>query len=149
MLIFRGSVDINNWINNLKFNTVGYPGCSGCQVHQGFYEEYRAMSEKVKDEVTKYKQSYSRAKLYLGGHSLGGALAILAALDIVSKDYDIVDSKGIHADELYTFGQPRLGDTNFAHYCSSKIENLFRVVNYEDIVPHLPPGITPYRHFGK
>jgi len=39
------------------------------------------------------------------GHSLGGAIATLAVAELISK--------GIQVDNLYTFGSPRVGDSNF------------------------------------
>jgi predicted lipase len=44
------------------------------------------------------------------GHSLGGAIAALAALDIVLSG--VARKENL---ELYTFGEPRVGNTDFAN----------------------------------
>ncbi|VDN06802.1 unnamed protein product [Thelazia callipaeda] len=66
--------------------------------------------------------------------SLGGALASLAAVRTVVQN--LRDGNEI---KLVTFGEPRIGDYQFAMYHSTHIPYSFRVVNRADIIPHLPP----------
>uniref|UniRef100_A0A915PJ24 Fungal lipase-like domain-containing protein n=1 Tax=Setaria digitata TaxID=48799 RepID=A0A915PJ24_9BILA len=68
------------------------------------------------------------------GHSLGGALASLAATRTVIEN--LRTGKQIR---LVTFGQPRTGDYQFALYHNAHISYSFRLINGHDIVPHLPP----------
>jgi predicted lipase len=51
---------------------------------------------------------HSGAKIIVTGHSLGGSLAILAAADLHKSHGKI--------DQVYTFGQPRVGNAQFASY---------------------------------
>jgi predicted lipase len=128
---FRGSADIKNWIYNLNTVIVNYPGCSGCQVHQGFYSAYTGVAPLVRTMVSSLLSLYRGAKLVITGHSLGGAMAVLCSLDM----------KEIHGkvDYVYTYGQPRVGNQNFANFYQTQIANAFRVINYADMVPHVPP----------
>ena len=72
------------------------------------------------------------------GHSLGGALAALAAAR--------VHDTGAHLAGTITFGQPRVGDDACAaHFAALP---LLRVVNACDLVPELPPEALGYRHAG-
>uniref|UniRef100_A0A0N5AHA0 Lipase_3 domain-containing protein n=1 Tax=Syphacia muris TaxID=451379 RepID=A0A0N5AHA0_9BILA len=67
------------------------------------------------------------------GHSLGGALAALCAMKIVHE--------GLRPGNLLkvvTFGEPRVGDHDFAVKFDEQIPYSFRVVHRVDIVPHLP-----------
>ena len=67
---------------------------------------------------------------YITGHSLGGALAIIATRDL-------------ERDSLaacYTFGNPRVGDEEFGEGIHAPI---YRVVNAADYVPRLPLTIIP------
>jgi len=74
-----------------------------------------------------------RRSVWFTGHSLGGALATLAA-----------DQYGSGA-ELYTFGSPRVGDRTFADHFRV---NAYRFVNNDDVVTKVPlPG--SYRHVGQ
>lgn len=67
------------------------------------------------------------------GHSLGGAIAVHAALDLVSINLKV--------DTLYTYGAPRVGDKKFAEWFVdfSKIKSIYRITHARDPVPHLPP----------
>jgi triacylglycerol lipase len=71
--------------------------------------------------------------LWITGHSLGGALAVLAAAKLRLEKAQPVNG-------VYTYGQPRVGD---AVFCSGFNQwmgtNTFRFVNFKDIVPRVPP----------
>uniref|UniRef100_A0A0R3S087 Lipase_3 domain-containing protein n=1 Tax=Elaeophora elaphi TaxID=1147741 RepID=A0A0R3S087_9BILA len=68
------------------------------------------------------------------GHSLGGAIASLAATRTVIEKLRTGDEI-----KLVTFGQPRTGDYQFAMYHNAHIPFSFRVVHHLDLVPHIPP----------
>ncbi|KAH7708821.1 Protein F25A2.1, partial [Aphelenchoides avenae] len=76
------------------------------------------------------------------GHSLGGALASLAAGSLAQQG--IYPSANIR---LYTFGQPRTGNVAYAQAIEHLVPEAYRVVHSHDIVPHVPPqGFEGYRH---
>lgn len=69
------------------------------------------------------------------GHSLGGAMAVFAATDLINVDL----AKNL---KLYTFGQPRTGTGVWADRIMRMMGNshcYFRVVNKQDPASHLPP----------
>lgn len=74
------------------------------------------------------------------GHSLGGALATHAAIQLLSEN--------IPVDQFYTFGSPRVGDNKFSTWFDSylKTNNRFRVTHGRDPVPHLPPADFGFTH---
>lgn len=51
ILSFRGSQDIKNWIINVDTVRTTYSGCSGCQVHAGFYSGYNMVALAVRSDV--------------------------------------------------------------------------------------------------
>jgi len=73
------------------------------------------------------------------GHSLGGALAVEAALDVL-----ISDVRAYSKFKLYTFGQPRVGNKKFDGYFTSRVEDAYRVVHFKDMVVHVPPCISKF-----
>ncbi|EPB80279.1 triacylglycerol lipase [Ancylostoma ceylanicum] len=81
--------------------------------------------------------------IWISGHSLGGALATLAASNIVesriAEDPDKV--------KLVTLGQPRVGDKDFAEALDDQVEYSYRIVHWMDVVPSLPK--TGYWHQGE
>lgn len=90
----------------------------------------------------------NNANVYITGHSLGGALATIAALDITRKN------KLNNPINLYTFASPRVGDNIFAdkfnEFISKDKIKAFRFANSEDLVPKIPlpvwfrAGITKF-----
>jgi hypothetical protein len=72
------------------------------------------------------------------GHSLGGALALLAAATWVD---------GEPVQGVYTYGQPMVGKADFVSSVRRRLlDRYFRFVNDSDVVPRVPPG---YRHSGQ
>jgi predicted lipase len=72
---------------------------------------------------------------------LGGSLAILATADLKSLYGNV--------DLTYTFGQPRVGNAAFAQWFGANNANVFRLIDYADIVPHLPPSNVGFLHSNK
>ena len=94
------------------------------KIHTGFLCAFNDVRDEVVSEVNKL-DGYA---LYVTGHSLGGALALIATREL--------DTRGLAA--CYTFGSPRVGSAEFGSPIKTPI---YRVVNTADIVPRLPPGI--------
>jgi len=76
--------------------------------------------------------------LWITGHSLGGALALMAAAAFTFAER-------LPVNGLYDFVQPRVGDLDFCTQCDSHFgEVMFRFVNNEDIVTRVPPRVVPH-----
>ena len=93
------------------------------KVHHGFYDAFNAVKSDIEDDLAKHRG----VPIYVTGHSLGGALAILATKFLAS------DSLGA----CYTFGGPRVGNSLFADDIKTPI---YRIVNAADGVPRVPPS---------
>ena len=134
VVVFRGTNRPADWITNLSYLQVeGYVG----KVHRGFA---RALDSIWGEILECMRPLHDKGqKVWIAGHSLGGALATLAAKRLEPPH-------GPHA--VYTFGQPRVGDPAFAQGYGQR---LYRFVNNRDIVPNFPlPGIfNRYRHVGR
>jgi pimeloyl-ACP methyl ester carboxylesterase len=72
------------------------------------------------------------------GHSLGGALATLLALDVAANTR-------FSDPTVYSYGSPRVGDSLFASTYNQVVKNSYRIANRLDIVPALPPPVD-YEH---
>ncbi|MFT5699412.1 MAG: triacylglycerol lipase [Desulforhopalus sp.] len=113
VLVFRGTQGrISDWFYNLTTSLFPWP--SGGNVHKGF----NLLLMGAWGEITQQLEGLSEP-VYYTGHSLGGALAVLAA-------------SLIQPEAVYTFGSPRIGNHDFVH--STKHINIYRVVNPRDIV---------------
>jgi len=112
---------------------------SGAKMHQGFSQAYLSVRNQIYDSI----KNYGPAKLIVTGHSLGGALATLCALDI---HYWLKEQFVI---SVYTFGSARVGNENFQKSFMKRIPNSYRFVYGMDIVPALPRPWQGYRHVEK
>jgi predicted lipase len=74
------------------------------------------------------------------GHSLGGAMATLAALDI----YQLITP----VDNCILFASPHLGNSEFAQYFDKIIPNTIRITNGRGIVSNTPLNWIGYHHVG-
>ena len=140
---FRGTETVLNWWENLKFvKTDRDMSCAGCKVHSGFLDSWTPVQHKVLVEIRRLKKLFPQAKLYTTGHSLGGALAVIAAYVL---EYDL----GQNIDGVYTYGSPRVGNDKFAAFYNSGISNrrvTWRVTHHRDPVPHVPLKIMGFQH---
>ena len=75
---------MQDWIQDLKFSytvPIDDQDCPGCEVHQGFNENYSALKQQI---LTALSGVNTAGGLLVTGHSLGAAMANLAAWDLVS-----------------------------------------------------------------
>ncbi len=129
---FRGTVTPEDWLQDLDTLAVPFPDipASGL-VHQGFNAVYQTIRDSVIAGVDTAK--VNAASMWVTGHSLGGALALLAAIDFAKNAVPPLVS------QLYTFAGPRVGDDTFKSLFDATVPVCYRVVNRWDIVPQVPP----------
>ena len=146
-IIFRGTVTPKEWINNLKFTQSSYQKkdnhkiCNSIddsitgEIHRGFLKTYtnkeQINSIKFKIEET-LKNCPENTRIFIAGHSLGGALATIAAFHIHFST--VIPFKN---PTLYSFASPRVGDRDFAGNFQQLTES-YRIANSEDIIPKVP-----------
>lgn len=99
---------------------------TGGKIHSGFDNAFKQVSSAI--QATLNKTEYKTMPLFITGHSLGGALATVAAKKLSHKG-------GIAA--CYTFGSPRVGNEK---WISNIKVPIYRLVNSADCVTMLPPG---------
>jgi triacylglycerol lipase len=126
VLVFRGTEancfkDIKSDVNAIKTRCSTEGG-----IHSGFNNAFELVEESIQRDLN--KQEYAHKPLIIAGHSLGGAIATLAAKRLRHNG-------GISA--CYTFGSPRVGDEEWSYGLKTPI---YRVVNAVDCVTMLPPS---------
>ncbi|KAL7274492.1 hypothetical protein RUND412_002596 [Rhizina undulata] len=137
VVAFRGSQSLRNWITNSIFVPKSIDDwCTGCEVHTGFYDAFEEEFSTVKAAVDALKAANPGYGLAFTGHSLGGALATIAATEFRRLGYTVT---------LYTFGAPRIGNDALSTFITAAGTN-YRVTHLDDPVPRLPPLATGYRH---
>ena len=130
---FRGTEPavLNDVLADLKvFKNTAH---AGGKVHGGFQEEVNDLWLDVVNELSKNDKLKTPKKVYFTGHSLGAAMATIAATRTP-------------AEALFTFGSPRVGGPLF-------IKNIkcphMRCMNNNDIVCRIPPAWLGFRHHGE
>eukprot|EP00668_Euglena_longa_P012500 GGOE01014955.1.p1 GENE.GGOE01014955.1~~GGOE01014955.1.p1 ORF type:complete len:1132 (+),score=268.54 GGOE01014955.1:77-3472(+) len=112
------------------------------RVHKGFYAAWKALRVEMLQKLAEAVDESGTCKIYISGHSLGGAIATLAAYE-VSRAYPD------HQVVLYTFGSPRVGNVEFCRYFDKQVPCMWRIENEKDVVPTVPPTTAFYHHAGK
>lgn len=136
ILAFRGTQDLRDWMTDLNVVLVGGPGG---KVHDGFLNALGYVWRDIWQYIRTQRQSRS---LWVTGHSLGAALATLAVAKLRLEQDEAVNG-------LYTFGQPRTGDREFAkNFDADFAGQTFRYVNNNDIVTRVPFRSMSYSHVG-
>lgn len=163
ILAFRGTYSITNTIADLSTvpqEYAPYPGaddgssgggdddghepeaprCVNCTVHTGFYTSWANTREAILPLILKAREEYPEYNVTVVGHSLGGAVAAFAGLELVAR--------GFHPT-VTTFGEPRIGNAAMARYLDDRFDlsgnhtspdhhAYRRVTHVGDPVPLLP-----------
>nr|CAD2186804.1 unnamed protein product [Meloidogyne enterolobii] len=145
IIVFRGTktkeqLFLEGWQSlqpGVDFDGIG-------MVNKYFLRAFNTLWPSVKEALEDPR--HAGYKVTFTGHSLGGALASLASARTVKAEIRRSDQV-----QLYTFGQPRVGNADFAFAHDKLVPTSFRVVHRMDIVPHMPacdktdnwPGVRP------
>ena len=163
VVAFRGTKNTKDWMTDLYATPVSFqwifengPGVGN--IHAGFGHAVRDAWRKVSAAVEELIPAQTAAKdlkglstepqrtLWLTGHSLGAALAVLTGA--AYSMWDLARIRPVNG--IYTFGQPRIGlyqfCGNYDHLLRGKT---FRFINKEDLVPRVPFRCWDYADIGQ
>jgi pimeloyl-ACP methyl ester carboxylesterase len=146
VIAIRGTEGTLEWIHDAEFSTVPCPFLTGAgHTEDGFTDMYNSLrTAATPDSPTVVKAIGSLpfprpvTSMTVCGHSLGGALATLLALDVAANTV-------LSHPVVYTYGSPRTGDSLFVSTFKQVVTSSYRIENRLDIVPKLPPPPT-YQH---
>mmetsp|Transcript_22729 Transcript_22729/g.51993 ORF Transcript_22729/g.51993 Transcript_22729/m.51993 type:complete len:404 (-) Transcript_22729:194-1405(-) len=143
VLAFRGSKTYTQLtMEILKHNLVDYPGQPGSKVHAYFLQADLGIRPIIRTHIQELTEQCPGCTIHITGHSLGGAMAVLAA-------FWLRETHNEQKVSVYTFGQPRVGNYALSVHIDSRLPEYYRIINAADIVPHIPScnGAIP-RPFG-
>ncbi|KAI5564129.1 hypothetical protein BDE02_14G038900 [Populus trichocarpa] len=150
VVAFRGTATCLEWLENLRATLTQLPNSdcgkkgsddSGPMVESGFLSLYTSgtpmgpsLQEMVRQEIKRLLHTYGDEPLSLTitGHSLGAALATLAAYDIKTT---------FNCAPLVTvisFGGPRVGNRSFRRHLEKQGTKVLRIVNSDDVITKVP-----------
>ncbi|KAA0064391.1 triacylglycerol lipase [Cucumis melo var. makuwa] len=170
VVAFRGSSELGDWLVDFNVSWYNIEGIG--HIHYGFMQAlglqndgidwpkelpsrpdnhqfaYYTLRQVLRDVV----KANDKARFIITGHSLGGALATLF-VTILAFHGESALLKRLQA--IYTFGQPRAGDRNFAQFMNNLTKNYgfgyYRYVYSFDMVARVPFDFKNswYKHFGE
>ncbi|GLC33350.1 hypothetical protein PLESTB_000342800 [Pleodorina starrii] len=175
VVAFRGTNETGDWLVDLAMvltpdddirppDVAGPPGVedpSKIRVHRGFLEGYRSVRKAVLSLVDEVLRADVGApgpkswKVEVTGHSLGAALATLAAYDIAwdkrGRDMQRQIGPTIGSVAMVNFGSPRVGNDLFVKDFNAVLPDAWRVHNHNDMVTSVPFtfGFWNFTHVGK
>jgi hypothetical protein len=146
VIAIRGTEGILEWVHDAEFLQVPCPFLAGAgQTEDGFTAMYESLrtgaasdSPTVVNALVELRFPQPVSSVTICGHSLGGALATLLALDVAANTV-------FNEPAVYSYGSPRTGDSLFASTYNQVVKNSYRIANRLDIIPALPP-LPDYEH---
>ncbi|MBA0736370.1 hypothetical protein Gogos_009932, partial [Gossypium gossypioides] len=149
VVVFRGTATCLEWLENLRATLTSLPDDvpnvgshgGGAMVESGFLSLYTSgnatcpsLQSMVREEIRRVLEAYGDEPLSLTitGHSLGAALATLAAYDINSNFGNAPPVTVI------SFGGPRVGNQSFRCQLEKRGTKILRIVNSDDLITKVP-----------
>ena len=136
----RGTANAFEWAQDARFLPVKCPILPGAGfTAEGFTAVYKSLrirseagSPLLVSGLSSMKFPQSVTSLTICGHSLGGALVTLMALDVVANTK-------LPSPTVYSYASPRTGNGSFVDTYNQLVPKTFRIFNRYDSVPTLPP----------
>lgn len=173
VVAISGTSNVKQALQDLGTLKHKHPAGGGCAVHAGFWRMYQGIEPEIISTVEKGLHDHDVAELVLTGHSLGGALSHLLAIDLLSPG-SLELPPGLRL-KLAVFGSPRSGNAQMLQFWLNLVKE-YRIkngeeslkefsvkafndgkyiqssVNYNNTdrptgVPSLPPKSFGFRHF--
>lgn len=136
---FRGTASAWDFFTDLRYLQVpAWSICRECSIHHGFLRAFHNIRADLVQTVKALRTEHRDYKLVVTGHSLGGAVATIAAAYLRKQDI---------ACDLYTYGSPRVGDRYFADFVSNQRNGMTaRVTSRFDPITVIPSPLLNFRH---
>lgn len=131
LVALRGTQEPTDLLTDLsvQLEPFSLANTSGAQVHSGFLSSARSIQRNLAQAQLHAKKR--QVPIFITGHSLGGAVALLGALKITST--------GGNVDAVWTFGLPKVGNNSFYDAARKTLGNRWHHINQtEDPIPMLP-----------
>lgn len=134
IIALRGTQTGFEWLGNISSRQVNFRNREPQygRVHRGFQISQEQIITQIRRTIPQLNPALP---LFITGHSLGGAVAMLTAADLA-----LDNSFPGRQIRVYTYGSPRVGDPTFTETYSRLVGQTYRVVNLADTVPMTPPS---------
>ena len=136
-ITFRGSNDIQDllYCGDIRREHIG----DGIYIHKGYYDQFMSIERYITCDILKLISDYDIKRITFAGHSLGGALAKIAA-----PHYAYLLGSKKHV-ACHTFGATAVGNDKFVDWFMKIVDEHYRIEVEDDIIPMIPIHET-YKH---
>lgn len=132
IVAFRGTSSMTDWMSNVMASQERFKYIKeDTLTHRGFTNIYSSARDGIISTLAKLSPDKT---LYITGHSLGGALATLCAIDLAANTSHT-------SPNLFTYGSPRVGDPDFTNVFKQYVRKSSRYANLFDVVTYAPPHV--------
>jgi predicted lipase len=142
VIAIRGTEGIMEWVQDAKFGMVPCPFLPGAgNTEDGFtvmYSSLRTGTSAASPSVVNALNGLAfpipinaSTSVTICGHSLGGSVVTLLALDVAANTK-------FNNPTVYSYASPRAGDQTFTNTYNHMVPNTYRIANRMDLVPKLP-----------
>ena len=143
-LLFEGSEDLKDWINNFDFPARPYKRMNDIWFcHRGFLRVWKSMRDDIEAYVAEILSNHSEiTNITIVGYSQGGALGVLATENMTylyGEKYTVTG---------YGFGAPRVLWGIIPKPIKERLKNFVTIRNIPDLVTHVPPKCLGFRNAG-
>jgi len=140
---FRGTTNYKNIISNINIldsqytiniNTLHESISQIVSIHKGFLDAYLSVKDDIYNKCNNLLNN-GATKIFITGHSLGGAVAKICIFDITLN----INKFNISPDNVsgIQIGSPSIGSNNFTYLYDLKVKNTFEINHINDPVPKL------------
>ena len=135
-IAFRGTMDLMDTrdIIDIRHQSLSSPFV---KVHKGFHSQFFSIEQQITKDIADILQSYKVNQIVFTGHSLGGALAFIAApfyAELLKKQKK---KKDITFNAV-SFGSVSVGNVQFLKWFLDNVDSHYRIENIKDIIPFVP-----------
>jgi predicted lipase len=113
LLSFAGTTNLHQALYDIRASHHPYPARKGCTVHTGFWLLYQSVSTPALNAIRNALAELDAQELVVTGHSMGGALAYLLAMEIMTSVHALPTGMAI---KIVVFGAPRIGNSHLQQY---------------------------------
>ncbi|WP_261340393.1 lipase family protein [Schlesneria paludicola] len=120
IVLLRGTDDSEDWGQNASFLSLKTPDGA---IHSGFHNAYQPLHI----QIEKLLHRFNPKRVWITGHSLGGALAIVASYRLTSGDNPPIAG-------VMTFGQPMVVGSGLKDFMKSKLDGKYVLPEVDEII---------------
>lgn len=133
VIVLRGTdPTLADWLADF---TINQARTQNGMIHAGFFNGYRPLHPQVKELLKRFQPK----KVWLSGHSLGGALAVVSAYQlIIEGEYKVAG--------VMTFGQPMVVSSDLKAFVEPKLKSKY--VHFVNDMDPIARVVKPFKHFG-